>query len=179
MADDLIEAKDEPESVPQHLEPDPRLVEGISYPWRAFVVTYSESLTDGQAERLADALLRAITPIAHVIRRPHILKIGFGSPPAYKLWQGTGTLAYIPDLSQDPIGTASHDTIFFDARRLLAMPTIPFDIAAICILEELVHAWMNVTSEPIAKSVTAWLYGGLRVEGEQYVPAEPTPDGSM
>ncbi len=48
----------------------------------------------------------------------------------------------------------------------------PVDVAAVCILEELVHAWLNIQDETIAKLVTAQLYGGLRVSMGKYFPIE-------
>lgn len=85
----------------------------------------------------------------------------FGAPPYYGIHIGTGTHLYCADMSQDPIATAASERIYLHAQRIAELSSFPVDVATITILEELVHVWMNINDEDIAKFATAKLYGGI------------------
>jgi hypothetical protein len=52
----------------------------------------------------------------------------FGTPPAYVMFVGTGLDIYYADMGQDPIGTATTDTIHLHAERLANLPTHNWDL---------------------------------------------------
>ena len=147
-----------------------RLTDPIPYPFRAYIEAYSTPLPDEITERIAESLAVAAFRIGPAVRTLRLLRLVFGKPPQYVLWAGTGWDVYVADMSQDPIATAGREYLFLDAHRLAGMEQTPVDWAAVCILEELVHAWLNVRDEAIAKTATAMLYGNLRVVAGRYLP---------
>jgi hypothetical protein len=150
-----------------------RLNERLPYPDRAFVPTFSIDLDDATTARLSEAIEVAVTKVQYSIRKVHMVRLAFGEPPAYIMPVGTGLEIYVADMTQDPIATASGDIIHIDARRLAALPVEPYDTAALFLAEELVHAWMNISNERIAKFVTATLFGeGVLSDGVRYGLAE-------
>lgn len=150
----------------------PHLTEDIPYPVRAFVPTLSIPLPEEVERRLAASLKLAVEKIQGTIRRWFMVRILFGSPPYFGHPNAAGVEWFVADMTQDPIGTAVGQAIYLDAYRLAAMPTEPIDLAALSILEELVHTFLNIQDEDIARWVTARLLGGVRTEGEQYLPLE-------
>jgi hypothetical protein len=123
-------------------------------------------------ERLAVSLALAVEKIIWSIRHFPRVRVLFGSPPYFVSGVGTGVEIYVADMAQDPVGTAVGDAIYLDAHRVASLALAPYDVAAVVILEELVHVWMNVKDEEIAKDITARLFGGIRAENGRYVPSE-------
>jgi len=134
----------------------------------SFVIPFSIELSPEITERLARALAKAVELIAPAIRDFRMITLIFGKPPAYAIHVGTGIEIYYADMNQDPIATAGNHRICLHAERIASLSAFPIDAAVIVILEELVHVWMNVKDETIAKTATAYLYGGLVVENDQY-----------
>ena len=161
---------DPPTVLVPHLELAPHLIEGIPYPVRAFVPAFSTPLPDEVSARIARSLEKAVSLIGPAMRSWRMVRLAFGVPPQYTMWARTGWDIYVADLSQDPIATAGRDIVHFDAHRLAGLDEYPIDVAAVVILEELVHVWFNVLDETIARTVTAMLYGDITVRDGRYVP---------
>jgi hypothetical protein len=149
-----------------------KLNERIAWPERAFLPTFSIDIDEATTERLAQALELAVTKIAGTVMRPHQVGLYFGAPPVYAVPAGGGFESYLADLAQGPVASAGTDRIYLDARRLAAMPTEPVDLAALAILATLVHTWLNLRRDDIAREVTARLYGGLVAIDGAYMTTE-------
>lgn len=151
--------------------PNDELSSSVDSDARPFIHTYSTPLDPADASQIRMSLALAVSRIWAEVRDPFIVRFVFGVPPIYAVDVGTGYDLYLADMSQDPIASAGHNMIFLDAKRLARMyQTITrYDHAAVCMLEELVHSWLNIRGEKITKMVTAALYSPrLTVRGERY-----------
>jgi hypothetical protein len=64
-----------------------------------------------------------------------------------------------------PVALCWYDTIYFDVKRLDAYA---FDYRVAAFMEELCHVFLNVKSEPLAKTIVSHLYSGVRYENGDY-----------
>lgn len=135
-----------------------------------FVVPCSIALPEDVTSRLAEALANAVNIVWPALNVPTLLFVLFGRPPHYELPVGVGVEVYVPDMSLDPIGSSGSGRIYLDAFRLASFPHRDIDWAALCILEELVHSWMNIRDEASAKLVTASLMN--RHYGTTFLPGD-------
>lgn len=101
-----------------------------------------------------------------------MMTVIFGEPPCYGLYAGTGVDLYYADMKQDPVGTAASGRIYLHASRVAESVSYPVDVAVVTILEELVHVWMNVKDEDIAKFATAKLHGEIVSRDGRYLTKE-------
>jgi hypothetical protein len=152
----------------EYAAPNLKLRDFVDLDQASFLATYSIELSPEITERLARALARAVELIVPAIRDLRMITLIFGKPPAYVIQVGTGTDIYYADMSQDPVATAANQRICLHAERIASLPAFPIDAAVVVLLEELVHVWMNVRDETIAKTTTAHLYGGLVVANDRY-----------
>jgi hypothetical protein len=142
------------------------------------IMPFSIALDPKTKERLARALAEAVLLIAPAVHTFWKVTVIFGAPPYYGIPVGTGVEFYFADMTQDPIATASTSAkrgwVYLDAQRIAALSAYPIDLAVLVVLEELVHVWMNLTDETIAKIATARLHdGGVVVHQGQYLPRPP------
>lgn len=83
----------------------------------------------------------------------------------------TGAECSFADPSSGPVAVAVADGVFLEAERLAPLRVDPIDVAVVAILEELMPALVNTRDKVIAKSVVAYLFGGLTVVNGKYVPS--------
>ena len=112
---------------------------------------------------LVEALWRAAGKIAPAIRLCKRVVIVITSSPWNVEFPNIGRLTLTP------IGDAVHltveDIIFIDANKMQ-----PYDPSykEVSILEELVHAFMNVSDEALVKQIVCELYNEFEFTGGQY-----------
>ncbi len=135
---------------------------------KPFFRALSVRLTNEQAIRMGGALAMATKLIEPAVRDWRPILVLFGRPPAYMWGSGAGTNAYFPDQTQDAYGTASGTTIFLDVDKLMTLRSGLDDVATVVVLEELVHTFLNVRDEPLAKVITAHLHGEIITDGTRY-----------
>lgn len=112
---------------------------------------------------LVEALWRASARIAPVIRlRKRVILVISGSP-----WNidfpGLGTLTVTP--KGEAIHLTVEDLIFLDANKVQGYEPSYQEVS---ILEELVHAFMNVSDEDLVKEIVCKLYKDFEFTGGQY-----------
>lgn len=139
---------------------------------RGLIIPYSIELEDDVKERLAQALAKAVELIAPALQTFFMVTMVFGEPSNYGIHVGTGMELYYADMSQDPVATAGGRRIYLHAQRIADSAAYPVDVAVVTILEELIHVWMNVKDEEIAKYATANLHGDIVARDGRYLTKE-------
>ncbi len=95
-----------------------------------------------------------------MIRRP--ITIVFGKSP-FNISLTSGDLSYHPRI--DVINACIENFVFIDCAKILPMP---LEIQIATILEELVHAIMNVSDERLTSQIVALIYDGVHLVQGKY-----------
>jgi hypothetical protein len=111
------------------------------------------------------AAANIINSVTHTKRRIHVL---FGQAP-FVINLKTGELRYTPN--GEVIHATIEDFIFLDCIKT---HHLPFQIQVACILEEFVHALMQISDENLTTQIVAWLYDGVRIVDGKYSPVIKT-----
>lgn len=105
-----------------------------------------------------------INSVVRVRKRIYVL---FATAP-FKLKLPNGDLQYTP--RNDAINVCVEDMIFLDCNKMISYP---FSLKVACILEEFVHALMNITDEALVSKVVAELYSDIKlIDGKYYLADE-------
>ncbi len=86
----------------------------------------------------------------------------FATSP-FMLNSPTGFLTY--EAKEDVINAFLNNIIFIDCNKLMRY-NFPLQVA--CILEELVHALMNVEDEDLVTNIVGLLYSGVKIKDGKY-----------
>ncbi len=138
---------------------------GVPDTVRPFVLIDSPALPES-CEPIARAFWTAIRAIEPALRVPRQINVVFATSP-FTLNMPTGELRYTP--KPEVINALVNDIVFIDCNKLIGRP---FPILVACILEEFVHAWLNIKDEGLTSLVVTQLYTGVRLFEGKYVAAE-------
>lgn len=112
---------------------------------------------------LVEALWRASARIAPVIRLRKRVILAISGSPWNIDFPGLGTLTVTP--KGEVIHLTVEDLIFLDANKMQGYDPSYQEVS---ILEELVHAFMNVSDEDLVKEIVCQLYRDFEFTGGQY-----------
>lgn len=136
----------------------------ISEKIRPFLITSQNGLPP-LFSTVGEAFVEAaniIEPVIYVLRN---IDFVFGSSP-YKIPTTRGCIVY--ETSSETINSYMKDMIFIDCKKMIKY-VYPIQVA--CILEELVHAFLNVKCEKLAMQIVCNLYNGIKCQNGQYAPS--------
>ena len=109
------------------------------------------------------ALSEASKIIENIMFTPKCVDLIFGSTNFTVNMATSGKFIYT--ISGDVINAYFKDMIFIDCDKMLKYPP---QIQIVCILEEFVHAFLNVANENLAIGIVALLYDKVKIENGQY-----------
>lgn len=111
---------------------------------------------------IVEAFGEAARCIAPVIRMPKRVNTIISTNP-FTMNMSTGTLTYS---TNDPVINASlNDIVFIECNKMMGMK---HQFRVVCILEELVHVFLNVTNENLVTRIVGWLYDGINIVNGKY-----------
>lgn len=115
-------------------------------------------------EPIVKALWDAAKIINPIIFTPRSIDIIFGVNQ-FNINMSSGVMSYIP--KNEVINVFFKDMIFINCDKMLLHP---YPIQVVCILEEFVHAFLNIKDEQITSQVVALLYNGVILRDGKYCP---------
>lgn len=137
------------------------IIKGVPEPLRHFIAIDSLPLPMSY-KSIVEAFWMAtkkINPVVCARKRIYVL---LATAP-FRVKLPNGDLQYTPN--PDVINARIEDMVFLDCNKMI---TRPFSIQVACILEEFVHAFMNVTDEALASNIVAELYDGIKLSDGKY-----------
>ena len=115
--------------------------------------------------RPVDVFLNAFRTATHiiapVIRDIKLLNIIIGISP-FDIHLKSGKLNF--ELNPDTIGCTFNGLIFLDCKKISSFQQHPIQVA--CILEEFIHALMNVSDEALVSRIVVSLYGQVVLDNK-------------
>jgi hypothetical protein len=119
---------------------------------------------DQQCAPIVTAWSDAVSAFFRVarVKRKH-LRVFIGTSP-FEITLTTGKLRY--ERNDDTIANCIDDCIFLDVGRLLPLS---HNLRVACVVEELVHGYMNVEDEALTSVLVANIWSGVRLVNGRYV----------
>ncbi|MBU1298413.1 MAG: hypothetical protein KKG06_00650 [Bacteroidetes bacterium] len=155
MDADIITVKEIEEGIPQSIRP--------------FIAIDALPLPRA-CSTIIEAFWQATTCIERAIdkRVRNRINVIFAKAP-FTLNLTNGQLVYTPN--NEVINVCFEHIVFLDCEK---MSNFKFPIQVACILEELVHAFMNISDEPLVTKLVGLLYEGVRIADGKYHVADST-----
>lgn len=142
------------------------IIQGVPEPLRSFIAIDSLPLPYS-FKPIVEAFWTAankINPFLRIRKRVYVL---FGKAP-FILGLPNGEFRYTPK-DESIINVHLEDIILLDCEKMMRYKP---QIQVACILEELVHVFMNVSNETLVSQVVALLYDGVEFIDGQYHAVE-------
>jgi hypothetical protein len=138
------------------------IIQGVPEPLRSFTAIDSLPLPYS-FKPIVEAFWIAANKINSVVRIRKWVYILFGKAP-FMLSLSNGEFTYTPK-NESIINVHIEDMILLDCEKMMRYRP---QIQVACILEELVHVFMNVSDETLVSQVVALLYDGVEFIDGQY-----------
>lgn len=115
------------------------------------------------AEKVADSFIKAIKIFAPNVRLviPHVVFIGW---TPFKCEIDAFEMEFRP--KENVINFVAGDYVFIDASKIYSLPA---ELQIASIIEELVHAYMNVANEDLTKLIVCDIYDRVSFVDGRYV----------
>lgn len=146
------------------------VVAGIDEKYRPFLNVAIAELRR-PAMPVVEALWEAVRLVAPAVRLIHPIHVLLSKAP-FVVPLSNGTLTFSP--RDGVINVAIENLVFLDVVKIISYP---HEIRVASIVEELVHALMQVADEGLTSHIVALIYSGVVVVNGQYTVASPASNG--
>src|SRR5437016_2395215 len=133
------------------------IVKGIPETLRPFLIILVVSPIPEKYALTIKAFWAALPPLAKAVQTWKQAFIYFGESPFIDE-SSRGDRVHFT-LSEQPVATCWHDTVWIDVKRLNSHL---FDFRVAAVLEELCHVFLNIKDETLVKRVVCHLYNRVR-----------------